>query len=193
MSLLHGPLRDELGGRRAVKDEIAQRSRLLAGDDWSSFPPAEQHAFAFATEADRPPGAISDEDVHDSRTDFGAERALIMLLNASRYHYMTRISNGFQLKLERENVFYDYYNAKPLGTPPRRQTQRRAGPVALLSDEESWKRMPRRHQGGGRPLPNWAKAVAARLPRTAAAMLELDMAQRTKNPLDPVFAPRCAG
>ena len=37
------------------------------------------------------------------------------MLNASRYHYMTRISNGFQLKLERENVFYDYYNTKPPG------------------------------------------------------------------------------
>ena len=35
------------------------------------------------------------------------------MLNASRYNYMTRISNGFQLKLERENVFYDYYNTKP--------------------------------------------------------------------------------
>ena len=31
-----------------TKDEIAERSRLLAGDDWSSFPPAEQRAFAFA-------------------------------------------------------------------------------------------------------------------------------------------------
>jgi hypothetical protein len=26
---------------------------------------------------------------------------------------MVRISNGFQLRLERENVFYDYYNTKP--------------------------------------------------------------------------------
>ena len=38
-----------------TKAEIAERSRLLAGDDWSSFPPAEQHAFAFAPEADAGP------------------------------------------------------------------------------------------------------------------------------------------
>ena len=39
-----------------TKGEIAERSRLLAGDDWSSFPPAEQHAFAFARKLTRRPG-----------------------------------------------------------------------------------------------------------------------------------------
>ena len=106
------------------------------------------------------------------------------MLNASRYHYMTRISNGFQLKLERENVFYDYYNARPpadasAASPPAATAR------SLLSDEECWKRMPPAASGGGQPLPNWAKAVATQLPRTAAAMLELDLAQRTKGPLDP--------
>ena len=60
-------------------------------------------------------------------------------------------------------------------------------PVALLTDEECWKRMPEAASGGGQPLPNWAKAVATRLPRTAAAMLELDLAQRTRSPLDPAL------
>jgi alkylhydroperoxidase family enzyme len=59
------------------------------------------------------------------------------------------------------------------------------GPITPLSDAECWKRMPPAESGGGQPLPNWAKAVAVRLPRTAAAMLELDLAQRTKSPLDP--------
>jgi len=59
------------------------------------------------------------------------------------------------------------------------------GPVALLTDAECWKRMPTLSAGGGQPLPNWVKAVATRLPRTAAAMLELDLAQRIKSPLDP--------
>jgi alkylhydroperoxidase family enzyme len=65
----------------------------------------------------------------------------------------------------------------------------RAGesPVATPGDAECWKRMPRAESGGGQPLPAWAKAVATRLPRTAAAMLELDLAQRTKSPLDPVL------
>ena len=107
------------------------------------------------------------------------------MLNASRYHYMTRISNGFQLKLERENVFYDYYNTRPPADASAASPSGGDGPVALLADEECWKRMPPAASGGGQPLPNWAKAVATQLPRTAAAMLELDLAQRTKGPLDP--------
>ena len=62
-----------------------------------------------------------------------------------------------------------------------------AGPVAPLSDEACWKAMPPAASGGGRPLPVWARAVATELPRTAAAMLELDLAQRTKSPLDPAL------
>ena len=62
-----------------------------------------------------------------------------------------------------------------------------SGPDALPGDEETWDRFPETVSGGGGPLPNWAKAVATRLPRTAAAMLELDLAQRTKSPLDPAL------
>ena len=69
---------------------------------------------------------------------------------------------------------------------PRRPAKA-TGRSRLLSDAECWKRMPPAESGGGQPLPNWAKAVAVRLPRTAAAMLELDLAQRTKSPLDPVL------
>jgi alkylhydroperoxidase family enzyme len=61
------------------------------------------------------------------------------------------------------------------------------GPVALLSDQECWRRMPPVESGAGQPVPSWAKAVATTMPRTAAAMLELDWAQRTKSPLDPVL------
>ena len=96
-----------------TRDEIAERSRLLAGDDWSSFPPAEQRAFAFARKLNKAPWSVTGEDLDALKRDFGPDRAVIVVLNASRYHYMTRISNGFQLKLERENVFYDYYNTKP--------------------------------------------------------------------------------
>ena len=71
----------------------------------------------------------------------------------------------------------------PLAASPARGDS----PVALLTDEECWRRMPPASSGGGQPLPNWAKSVATRLPRTAAAMLELDLAQRTKSPLDPVL------
>ncbi|KAJ3049096.1 hypothetical protein HK102_012560 [Quaeritorhiza haematococci] len=57
--------------------------------------------------------------------------------------------------------------------------------VAPLDDAACWQALPAIKSGGGGPLPSWAKAVAVRLPRTAAAMLELDHAQRTKSPLDP--------
>lgn len=106
------------------KPEIAARSRLLAGDDWSSFTPAEQHAYAFARTLTRAPWTITDADIQTLKSDFGPDRALILVLNASRYHYMTRISNGFQLKLERENVFYDYYGTKPPAQGTAGQTTR---------------------------------------------------------------------
>jgi alkylhydroperoxidase family enzyme len=89
---------------------IADRSRLLAGDDWSSFPPEEQRALAFARKLTRSPGAISTADIEGLKRDCGPERALCILVYACRCNYMTRISNGFQLSLERDNVFFDYYD-----------------------------------------------------------------------------------
>lgn len=159
--------------------EIAERSKLLAGNDWSSFTPAEQHAFAFARKLARTPWAISDADAAELKKDFGPDRALIVMLNSSRHHYMVRISNGFQLTLERENVFYDYYNTKPPAAA--------APAVSLLTDKEVWEKMPAAEKGSGQPLPHWARAVARSLPKTAAAMLQLDLAHRTQSPLDPVL------
>jgi alkylhydroperoxidase family enzyme/Ca2+-binding EF-hand superfamily protein/thiol-disulfide isomerase/thioredoxin len=103
------------------KDEIAERSKLLAGDDWSSFLAAEQHAYAFARKLTATPWAVSDGEIATLGRDFGPDRALLVVLNASRYHYMTRISNGFQLTLERTNVFYDYYNTKQSPRPGQAQ------------------------------------------------------------------------
>jgi alkylhydroperoxidase family enzyme len=162
------------------RNEIAERSRVLAGNDWSSFPEGEQHALAFARKLTAAPSSISTEDTETLKKDFGVDRAMIVMLNASRYNYMTRISNGFQLTLERDNVFFDYYNAKPQSAPA-------VDAASLANDEAVWKRLPATNSGGGGPLPNWVKAVSDRLPRTAAAMLTLDLAQRTKSPLDPVL------
>ena len=53
--------------------QIAERSRALAGDDWSSFPPAEQRALAFARKLTRTPGEITPEDVQGLQDDFGAD------------------------------------------------------------------------------------------------------------------------
>ena len=94
-------------------DEIASRTRLLGSDDWSSFSAAEQQAFAFARKLSKTPWEVSQEDVHQLQQNFGPHLAMLVMLNASRYHYMTRISNGFQLTLERTNVFYDYWRVPP--------------------------------------------------------------------------------
>ena len=102
-----------------------------------------------------------------------------VLTYASRCNYMTRISNGFQLTLERENVFFDYYSDGP---------DTKAARVPLLSDQEAWTRLPAAQSGGGCPLPSWAKALAASLPHTTAAMLDLDRAYRTGDSLDPRLA-----
>ncbi len=176
----HCEMNWEVAGLSA--SEIAERSRLLAGDDWSSFPPEQQRAFAFARKLTQSPGSISAEDIKTLRSDFGPDLALIVALSASRYNYMTRISNGFQLTLESENVFYDYYGVTPPGQTAASQSAQQAVPI--LSNEESWKVMPKAERGEGQPLPVWARAVAGQLPRTAAAMLELDYAQRTRSPLD---------
>ena len=55
-----------------TKSEIAERSRLLGSDDWSSFPPAEQHAFAFGRKLTTAPWAVSDQEIQELKRDFGA-------------------------------------------------------------------------------------------------------------------------
>lgn len=57
--------------------------------------------------------------------------------------------------------------------------------VSVLSDSEAWKKMPTAEEGGGQRLPVWIRALAVSLPQTAAAMLDLDHAQRVESPLPP--------
>src|SRR5262245_8447665 len=52
------------------------------------------------------------------------------------------------------------------------------------SAEEAWSRLPL----AAPPLPAWARTLAGPLPRTTAAMLELDHLHRAKSPLGPVLA-----
>jgi alkylhydroperoxidase family enzyme len=93
--------------------QIAERSRQLAGDDWSSFPPSEQRVFAFARKLTQAPGLITRDDVKGVVADYGVDSAVSIMTYACRCNYMVRVSNGFQLSLERDNVFYDYYKMKP--------------------------------------------------------------------------------
>lgn len=52
------------------------------------------------------------------------------------------------------------------------------------ADAEVWKTLPRQDP----PLPAWAGSLVRPLPRTTAAMLDLDYTQRVLNPLGPVLA-----
>jgi hypothetical protein len=92
------------------KTEIGQRTRILSGDDWSSFPPEEQRAFAFARTLTRAPWTVTAEDIRGLERDFGSERTLAVIYNSCWGNYMTRVSNGFQLRLERDNIFFDGFS-----------------------------------------------------------------------------------
>ncbi len=98
------------------KGAVADRTRRLAGDDWSSFPPAEQRAYAFARKLSRTPWELRPADYAALERDLGPERAMATFWWLCRGLYMTRVSDGFQLPLERDNVFADYYK-KPQASP----------------------------------------------------------------------------
>src|SRR5262245_499012 len=66
----------------------------------------------------------------------------------------------------------------PAAAPPARQS------FAPLSNDSAWERLPRANP----PLPAWARALTASLPRTTAGMLELDYLHRAKNPLGAAWA-----
>src|SRR5262249_14148201 len=66
------------------------------------------------------------------------------------------------------------------------KSQTREPPRALpLKNAEAWKRLPAAEGGAGAPLPAGARVLADALPRTTAAMLELDYLHRAGSPLDP--------
>jgi len=87
------------------KSALDERTRRLARGDWSAFPPAERAAFLFARKQAKTPWEVSSEDVEGLIDHFGPERAIDVIWWACRCHYMTRVADGFQLPLERENVF----------------------------------------------------------------------------------------
>jgi len=95
------------------RDAIAERTRRLASDDWSCFPPAEQRAFALARKLSKTPWALTEADYKTLENDLGPDRAMATFFWLCRGLYMTRVSDGFQLPLERENVFMDFYQVEP--------------------------------------------------------------------------------
>jgi alkylhydroperoxidase family enzyme len=84
---------------------IAERVKLLAGSDWSAFPPEEQRAFAYARKLSQAPWDLAAADYKTLEADFGPHKAMATFWWLCRGLYMTRVSDGFQLPLERDNVF----------------------------------------------------------------------------------------
>ncbi len=68
------------------------------------------------------------------------------------------------------------------GQPNRDDSRSR---VPLLDDDEAWARLPPVEEASGARLPHWARALAGTLPRTTAAMLDLDYLYRTSDAFDP--------
>jgi alkylhydroperoxidase family enzyme len=56
--------------------------------------------------------------------------------------------------------------------------------VVVPDNAAAWTKLPAAEKGAGAPLPAWTRALAPTLPRTAAALLELDYLHRVKSPLD---------
>src|SRR5580765_5656642 len=94
-------------------EKIAERCQKLADEDWSDFPPAERAAYLFARKQAKMPGDIGKADVQHLIDHYGRERALDVVWWSCRCHFMTRVADGFQIPLERENVF------QPLPPPPK--------------------------------------------------------------------------
>lgn len=90
--------------------EVADRTRRLAAADWSSFPPAEQRAYAYARKLSKTPWELTAADYRLLESDLGRDKAMATFWWLCRGLYMTRISDGFQLPLERENVFQSVPN-----------------------------------------------------------------------------------
>ncbi len=86
-------------------EKIRELTRQLSDGDWSKFPPAEGLAFSFAYRLTKQPAHVADQDVQDLITTFGRERAVDIVWYVAWCNYMTRVAEGCQLPLERENVF----------------------------------------------------------------------------------------
>ena len=84
---------------------IANRTARLASGDWSSFSKGEQAAFQFAKKLTEAPTSINPTDLLSIRESLGETRAIDLIWWSSRCQFMTKVSDAFQLRLERENVF----------------------------------------------------------------------------------------
>ena len=88
--------------------QIDERLRRLASNDWSAFPEKEQRAYAFARKLTKTPWTMKPEDFVGLEKDYGERDAMAIFFWLCRGLYMTRVSDGFALQLESDNVFADF-------------------------------------------------------------------------------------
>jgi hypothetical protein len=88
-------------------DEIADRTKKLAGGDWSHLPAAHQAALTFARKQAVDPWRVTAADLKALEGHWGPEKVWHVVFWSARCHYMTRVADAFQLPLERDNVFLD--------------------------------------------------------------------------------------
>ena len=86
-------------------EAVNERVRRLAGGDWSGFRPDERTAYRFAHKQARGASSVEARDVRALAGRCGPERALDVIWWSCRCHYMTCVSDAFQLPLEGVNVF----------------------------------------------------------------------------------------
>jgi len=86
------------------RQAVNERTRDLAGGDWSRFSPAEQAAFALARKVARS-GTVPARQFQDLVARVGQDRALDVVWWVCQCHYMTRVAEAFRLPLEEGNVF----------------------------------------------------------------------------------------
>jgi hypothetical protein len=94
---------------------VNERVKRLAGGDWSSYKPNERIALQFAYKQAKDPSSIESRDLQALIGQCGPERALDFIWWSCRCHYMTCISDAFQLPLEEMNVFDGF---APVGAKP---------------------------------------------------------------------------
>ena len=93
----------EVGGLSEA--QIQERTERLASGNWSSFTAAEQSALQYAHQLTGEPQSITCADFERLVKALGSERALDCVWWICRCQFMTKVSDAFQLTLERENVF----------------------------------------------------------------------------------------
>jgi len=99
------------------QQRIEERVKRLAGGDWRTFPAAEGAAYRFADKHARDSASVAGADVQQLVRYFGTERALDIVWWVCRCHYMTCVSDAFQLPLEEQNVFDGFLPAAGAGKP----------------------------------------------------------------------------